>query len=147
MTEQPSTPDKIIVTGHFSGYTSAELFEYWTKPELVIQWWAQQAEIDPRVGGSYHFTWPQPELDWHLRGVYTRFEPSESLGFTWNWDHEPHTVERQVLVAFCDTEDGGSDMTVEHWPFGEDEAADRQGIVEGWIHFGMRLAGLRESSG
>jgi hypothetical protein len=44
-----------------------------------------------------------------------------------------------------DLNENGARMAVHQGPFGEEasEQEDRQGIVEGWIHFGMRLAGLR----
>ncbi len=140
-----SSPERIVIEGHLSGFDPAELFTYWTDPELVVQWWPKVASIDPRLGGAYSFSWP--EMDWHLRGTYTVFDAAGRLGFTWKWDHGKQQIEPlQVLVRMDGHPDGGSRMTVEHWPFSPEDADDRQGIVEGWLHFGMRLAGLKESS-
>lgn len=73
--------------------------------------------------------------------------PPNRLGFTWNWDHDPvGTPERRVSVTFTASEEGGTGMYLVQEPFGESEAEQgaRKGIYEGWLHFGMRLAGLRE---
>lgn len=141
-----STPEKLIVEGRFSGFTPSELFDYWVKPELMAEWWAPIAAIEPVVGGQYLLSWP--DMGWHMRGVFTEVMPGESLGFTWKWDHGKQDLDPlNVHVTFKQDENGGTDLTIEHGPFGPEDHDDRQGILEGWIHFGMRLAGLRESTG
>jgi uncharacterized protein YndB with AHSA1/START domain len=134
----------IRVTGEFGGFTPAELFDYWVKPELLVQWWPREATVEGRVGGQYVFSWPQQ--DWHLRGEYTAFDPGKHLGFTWSWDHDRNKFNpTQVDLNFEATE-GGTRLTVEHgpWDASEEAQGERQGIIEGWIHFGMRLAGLKQ---
>lgn len=136
--------DRIRVVGEFTAFTPQELFDHFVKPELAVQWWPREATIDPRVGGSYKFSWPQQ--DWRLQGEYTVFEPGKRLGFTWSWDHDRSKYEPlQVDLAFEPIEDGGTQLTIDHYPWVDTEAeqTDRQGVIEGWIHFGMRLAGLR----
>ena len=141
-----STPEKLVVEGRFSGFTPEELFQYWVQPELITQWWPEEAVIDAREGGSFALSWP--DMNWHLRGTYTVFEPGKRLGFTWKWDHDkPGWGPLQVMLTFAADAEGGTDMKVEHGPFGPDDAEERQGILEGWIHFGMHLAGLRVSTG
>jgi uncharacterized protein YndB with AHSA1/START domain len=133
----------LVVTGDFGGFTPRELFDHWVRPELLVLWWPREAVVDPRVGGEYKFNWP--EQNWVLTGTYTAFEPGEHLGFTWAWNHDVDKVGvTQVDVAFEEIE-GGSRMTITHGPWNESKDAqdDRQGVREGWIHFGMRLAGLR----
>jgi uncharacterized protein YndB with AHSA1/START domain len=137
--------DQIRVVGDFAAFSPSELFDFFVKPDLVVQWWPREAIVDPRLGGTYEFSWPQQE--WHLHGEYTSFEPGKELGFTWSWDHDRTKYEpQQVDITFSPMEDGGSQMTIVHGPWmdTESEQTDRQGVVEGWIHFGMRLAGLRE---
>ena len=58
MQQMPSADDRIIVQGHFSGFTPQELFDYWVTPSQVTQWWPEEAKINPGVGGDYCFTWP-----------------------------------------------------------------------------------------
>jgi uncharacterized protein YecA (UPF0149 family) len=62
------------------------------------------------------------------------------------WDHDRNKFEPlQVDLTFEEIE-GGTRLTVDHAPWDDSQEAqdERQGIVEGWIHFGMRLAGLRQ---
>ena len=83
-----STSDaELTLTGEFLDFTAPGLFAYWTRPDLLRQWWPPQAEVEPRVGGAYHYWWP--ERGDHLRGAFTAFEPGQKLAFTWRWDHEP----------------------------------------------------------
>ncbi|HVT14336.1 MAG TPA: SRPBCC domain-containing protein [Fimbriimonadaceae bacterium] len=130
------------LTGDFGGFTPTELFDHWVKPELLVKWWPREAEVDPRVGGAYKFSWP--DQNWRLEGVYTAFEPGASLGFTWAWNFDaPEAEPLQVRLAFAPSEHGTT-LTLEHRSWDQTDAAqqERQGILEGWIHFGMRLAGL-----
>jgi len=145
MREIPSDSNVAIVSGDFIGFDAEALFTYWTVPACVQEWWPEQATIDLSVGGNYSFEWPN--LGWKLSGTYTSIVPGERLGFTWNWNHEPNTRPRQVDIHF-QTVESGTRMAIFHKEFGQDavEVADRQGIIEGWIHFGMKLAGLRDGS-
>lgn len=121
------------------------LFEHLTAPNLLTAWWPETAVTDLRVGGKYAMEWPG--MGWRLFGAYTSIVPGKHLGFTWNWSHEPDKRERQVDI-FLQGVSNGTRMAIYHGQFGDDEmeAADRQGIIEGWIHFGMKLAGLRAGS-
>jgi uncharacterized protein YndB with AHSA1/START domain len=133
----------LVVTGEFGGFTPQELFDHWVRPELLVLWWPREAVVDPRVGGEYQFTWPQQE--WVLTGSYTSFDPGRHLRFTWAWNHDVDRIGvSQVNVEF-EPVDAGTRMTVTHGPWQQTRESqdERQGVLEGWIHFGMRLAGLR----
>lgn len=141
------SPDssKLVVQGDFESFLPQELFDYWTTASLVTQWWPEEAEILPGPGGHYTFTWPT--MGWTLQGDYTEFAPPSTLGFSWKWNHEP--VERpplHVSVAFEEAENGGTLLTITHEPYADtpEEQRDRRGHLEGWLHFCMKLAGLRE---
>jgi uncharacterized protein YndB with AHSA1/START domain len=133
----------VVVAGQFESFTPEELFAHFTDPELVVKWWPREAQIDPKVGGRYKFSWP--EKNWVLEGTYTAFDPGRNLGFTWAWNFDVDTKPLQVDIRFEPAEKGAK-MTVTHGPWEDAEASqiERQGIREGWIHFGMRLAGLRD---
>jgi uncharacterized protein YndB with AHSA1/START domain len=135
-----SGPEAAVVAVDAPGLSPDEAYRAFTEPASLVRWWPPEAETDPRVGGTYHLSWPA--MGWHLRGRYTRMEPGRALGFTWNWDHEPDLSERQVDVSFEPLPDGGTRITVVHGRYGEGdaEAADRQGHVDGWQHFLARLA-------
>jgi uncharacterized protein YndB with AHSA1/START domain len=143
MKQIPSALDLLVVYGDFHGFTPNELFDYWTKPELVTQWWPKVAEINPREGGTYRFSWPEQE--WFLQGVYEVFAPGERLRFGWTWNHEPGIYEPLWVDIFFAEIENGTRMSIFHGPYTDTESDQgaRQGNLEGWIHFGSRLAGLR----
>ncbi len=138
-------PETIQVEGDFFGFTPQELFDHWVKPELLVEWWPREATVDPHLGGHYTFSWP--EQGWELHGTYFDFEPGKALGFTWLWNFDKDRTEPlRVELRFSPIE-GGTHLSVTHGPWGPspESQTERQGVIEGWIHFGMRLAGLRES--
>ncbi|HWD39270.1 MAG TPA: SRPBCC family protein [Fimbriimonas sp.] len=143
MHQVPSDPTQAVIVGDFDAFSPDQLFDYFTRPELLTQWWPKEATVDLRVGGSFAMSWP--EQNWHLRGQYLAVEPGRRLSFTWNWDHEPvnhglQTVDLWILRMH----DTGSRLGIFHGPFQANEADQeaRQGVIEGWIHFGMHLGGL-----
>lgn len=137
-----STPERLVVEGRLGGFSVEEAWEHWTQPEKIVLWWPDVAHMDLRPGGGYALSWPR--MEWHLRGEYTVVDPPRRLGFTWRWDHDPAGSRAlDVSVAFDPHPDGGTCLRIEHGPFGTEEAEARQGILEGWIHFGMRLDGLK----
>lgn len=145
--EQISTAlDCLVMSANFPQLAPDVLFDYWTKPDLICQWWPQQAEIEPREGGAYHFSWPK--MGWSLRGQYVNFDIGRSLNFTWRWDHQT-TPLRHVEITFDSLPNGGTQITLTHG-FYTDSAEDqeeRAGHIEGWIHFLGRLQQLEPPEG
>lgn len=135
--EIPSGTDTLVLSGDFPAPPET-VFRFWTEPALLTQWWASDAEIEPREGGAYLFSWPQ--MDWRLRGRYLAFDPNRRIAFTWAWDHEPDTPERRVEVHF-DPAGDGTRVTITHGPYGASsgEQEDRQSHLEGWQYFAGRL--------
>ena len=136
---------ELTLTCDLLDFTALGLFAYWTRPDLLRQWWPPQAEVEPRAGGAYHYWWP--ERDDHLRGVYTTFEPGRRLIFTWRWDHEaPEAPTRTVTVTFApDTRnDGQVTLTLRHESYSETQAEQdaRKGHLAGWSYFLGRLQSL-----
>ncbi len=125
----------------FPHLSPEKLFFYFTKPELLILWWPPQAEVEPRLEGAYHLSWP--DRDWHLRGVFTEFEPARRLGFTWRWDHAPELPTRQVDLVM-EAAGTGSRLTITHGFYDESQRDldDRQSHLDGWIYFFGRLLAL-----
>lgn len=140
VTQLPSPNDRVVVRVTIPGVAPEAVFPYWTDPELLRLWWPQQAETDPRPGGSYHLSWPS--MDWHLRGTYTAFEPPTMLYFTWVWDHSDIPM-REVAVVFDPATETGTTITVTHGEYTDSpqDQDERQGHLEGWRSF---LGKLRE---
>ena len=146
--QMPSDNDILLIVAGFDKLTPCEVFDYWTKSELLCAWWPQEAEIDARVGGVYHLSWPR--MNWHLRGQYTRFEPGKQLAFTWKWDHdEEGTTVREVMLDFEPLSEGGTRLVLTHGPYAdstEDQAVRIEHHLAGWQHFIPRLQSLAETS-
>ncbi|PWT78018.1 MAG: hypothetical protein C5B60_01845 [Chloroflexi bacterium] len=122
-------------------------FRYWTQPALLQQWWPEQAEIQPRTGGSYHLSWPQ--MGWHLRGQYLIFEPPTRLAFSWRWDHDPaEEATREVRLTFEPLASLGTRLLLTHGSY-QDTPPDQQIRLEhhlaGWNHFLSRLEDVLHS--
>jgi uncharacterized protein YndB with AHSA1/START domain len=117
------------------------VFDYWTQPVLLREWWPQEAEIEPQYGGHYHLSWPA--MDWHLRGRYTHFEPGKRLAFTWRWDHDEEGSQETVVdVTFEHTLDRGTRLLLTHGPYAEtleDQNLRLEHHLAGWLHFLPRL--------
>lgn len=137
VTQVSSDFDTAVVTASFPTCPPDSLFAYWITPQLLTQWWPPEAEIEPCLHGSYHYCWPQ--MQWHLRGHFTDFEPGRKLAFTWRWDHYPHTT--HVVVDFVPLAENGTQLTVTHGTYGEssEDQEARQGHIEGWLHFVGKL--------
>jgi uncharacterized protein YndB with AHSA1/START domain len=129
---------ELTLTSDFLDFTALGLFAYWTRPDLLRQWWPPQAEVEPRAGGAYHYWWP--ERNDHLRGIFTAFEPGRKLAFTWRWDHEPPEVPtRTVTIIFSpdSRDDERVTLNLRHEPYGDtpEEQDARKSHLEGWMYF------------
>jgi uncharacterized protein YndB with AHSA1/START domain len=119
------------------------VFEAWTRPELMSQWFAPgemtvtSASADLRVGGSYKIDINDPSAvgdDGKLgrkggtEGIYRKIVPNELLSFTWqgNCGRNEETV---VTVAFKDVEEG-TEVTITHEHFQTAESMNRH--QKGW---------------
>jgi len=140
--EVPGTPDRLVVEGSFPGFSPAELFDHFTKEDLLVRWWAVAATVSLAPGGAYVLEWP--EQDWTLRGVVKEFEPVKRLVFTWAWDHMKESPTRTVTVEFEAVEEG-TRLRVTHGTYGEgeDEAKERAGHLAGWMAVLSRLRDLK----
>jgi uncharacterized protein YndB with AHSA1/START domain len=136
---------ELALSGEFLDFTALMLFAYWTRPDLLKQWWPPQAEVEPRAGGAYHYCWP--ERGDSLRGAFTTFEPGRTLAFTWRWDHEAADAPtRTVTVTFAPAprDDNRVTLTLRHKPYGDTPAEQeaRKGHLEGWNYFLGKLQSL-----
>ena len=148
ITQIPSGSDRLGVTADITKLTPADVFDYWTKPELLCTWWPQEAEIDARVGGEYHLSWPR--MNWHLRGRYTHFETGKQIAFTWKWDHdEEGTTVREVTIDLESLPYHGTRLMLTHGPYtnsAEDQAVRIEHHLAGWQHFIPRLQQVAETA-
>ena len=86
--------------------TPERLFEAWTRPEQLMQWWGPEgvtcsaAEVDLKVGGNYRIAnrFPDGKLLW-ITGSFEAVEPPHRLVYTWSIGVESGVTER-VTVSF-----------------------------------------------
>lgn len=137
-----SNADQLIVAAEYPDLSPLQLFDGFTVPELLAQWWAPEAAIEPYAGGHYHLAWSQ--MNWHLRGSYTEFVPGERLAFTWHWDHEPEKPARLVEIDFAPS-DAGSALRLKHGMYAPDDLEERQSHLDGWLFFLEQLGNLESA--
>jgi uncharacterized protein YndB with AHSA1/START domain len=114
------------------------VFDAWTKPELMKQWYAPGAMVTPnaqsdlKVGGAYMVEM-KGEMEGEFvnptaTGKYTQIVPNELLSFTWGWVGDP-SAKTLVTVEFKDV-DGGTEVTLTHEQFEDKESRDNH--LKGW---------------
>lgn len=107
---------EILITRTFDA-PAARVFDAWTTPEQVRQWWGSEdaplveCEIDLRVGGSWRYVvryLDGKELGWH--GTYREIERPSSLVSTEVW--EPFPDAESVNTLTLSEQDGTTTLTV-----------------------------------
>lgn len=118
---------EVVVTRTFDG-PARIVFEAWTKPELLMQWWAPKSfginfiscEADVRPGGTYRFVFSHPASDQPMAffGRYLEVDPPKRLVWT-NEESEDGSV---TTVTF--EEKDGKTHLVLHDLYPSKEALD-----------------------
>ena len=82
-----------------------KVWRAWTDPQALTRWFGPGepdsvtlAEVDLRVGGSYHIVFHTPDGENHdVSGVYQEVELHRRLVFSWAWKSTPERVSRVSL--------------------------------------------------
>ncbi len=119
---------ELVVTRIFNG-PARIVFEAWTKPELLKQWWAPKSfgvffiscEADVRAGGTYRFVFGHPasEQPMEFFGRYIEVTPHSRLVWTNDEGSEGGAV---TTVTF--EERGAETLVVMHDLYPSKEALD-----------------------
>jgi uncharacterized protein YndB with AHSA1/START domain len=82
---------ELVVTRTFNA-PARVVFEAWTKPELLMRWWAPKSfginfiscEADVRTGGTYRFVFGHPQSDQPMAfyGRYLEVKPHTLIAWT-----------------------------------------------------------------
>ena len=126
-TTERKSDRELVVTRTFNG-PARIVFEAWTKPELLKQWWAPKSfgltmiscEADVRVGGTYrlvfrHDAFPEPMA---FFGRYLEVTPHSRLV----WTNEEGEGQQVTTVTF--EEIGGKTLLVMHDLYPSKDALD-----------------------
>lgn len=145
--------DRDLVLTRLIDAPRGRLFEAWTRPELLKQWFAPLpyttpfAELDVRPGGANLITMRGPDgVDMPNRGIYLEVVPNERLVFTdayveaWVPSAKPFMT---VILTF-EEEAGKTRYTarVRHWTVEDKEAHETMGFHEGWGRCADQLEAL-----
>lgn len=123
---------ELVITRTFNG-PARLVFDAWTKPELLMQWWAPKSfgvsfiscEADVRPGGKYRFVFSHPSAPEPVAffGKYLEVIPNERLV----WTNEEGADGGQVTTVTFEAI-GGQTRVVMHDRFPTKEALEAEGI-------------------
>lgn len=107
---------EVVVTRIFDG-PARLVFEAWTTPELLMQWWTPKSfgitfiscEADVRPGGTYRFVMGHPDFDQPMAfvGRYLEVDPPRRLV----WTNE-ESDEGSVTTLTLEERDGQTHLTL-----------------------------------
>lgn len=134
------------------------VYEAWTNPELLKQWFAPRpyttpvVEIDVRTGGASLVVMQGPDgTEIPCPGVYLEVVPNERIVSTdafikpWEPSEKPFMT---LILTFEDAGDRKTNYTARilHWSVADREAHEKMGFHEGWTQCAEQLAALVEKS-
>jgi uncharacterized protein YndB with AHSA1/START domain len=119
----------------------AEVFEYFTDPEAMVEWMGQMASLDARPGGEFSV-----DVDGsQIRGHYVEVEPPHRLVFTWGFASSallpPGASTVEVRLT---SQQGATLVEIVHSGLPASMAAEH---APGWRWFADRLARRASRSG
>ena len=127
-TAERKSERELLVTRTFNA-PARIVFEAWTKPELLLRWWAPKSfgvsflscEADVRAGGKYRFVFAHPAAEQPMAffGRYLEVTPHSRLVWTNEEGGEGGAV---TTVTF--EERGGETLVVMHDLYPSKEALD-----------------------
>lgn len=122
------TSDRELVVTRIVDGPARIVFEAWTKPELMMRWWAPKSfgitfiscEMDVRTGGSYRFVFGHPASEQPMAffGRYLEVTPPTRLV----WTNEEADDGAVTTVTFEETD--GKTRVVVHDLYPSKEALD-----------------------
>jgi uncharacterized protein YndB with AHSA1/START domain len=140
---------RTIVTTRVFDAPRELVFEAWTNPKHLVQWWGPNGfpttirAIDVRPGGVWRFVMHGPDgVDYENRIVYEEIMKPERLVYSHGGGGDVEPVQFQVTVTFED-HDGKTKLTMKAlFPSAaeRDRVAEKYGAVEGAKQTLERLA-------
>ena len=140
---QTNLADRELVFKRIFDAPADQVYQAWTQPELLKQWFAPlpwttpHAELDVRPGGSNLIVMRSPEgVDHPSPGAYLEVIENERLvitdAYTQAW--EPSTEPFMTLVVTFEDLDGKTRYIarVLHWSVVDRERHEEMGFYQGW---------------
>jgi uncharacterized protein YndB with AHSA1/START domain len=133
-----ASPDTTLFVKRTFAAPRVKVFEAWTKPEVLRQWFAAGddydgsfAEVDLRLGGSYRIAMKHRAkgIEHVAYGTYREIVPNERLVFSWSWEEDPTKEETLITIELRDAGEG-TEMSFRHDLFSTTKLRDEHG--HGW---------------
>ncbi|HZT34738.1 MAG TPA: SRPBCC domain-containing protein [Nitrososphaera sp.] len=121
-------PIKAIEFERLYDASQETVWEAWTNPEMVKQWWGPdnvvipECEIDLRVGGKIYIVMeageamgPYKGTQWPMLGQFTAVEPYSKLAYAvqaWTEGHKEETTIDQTTELTLTEEQGKTKLTI-----------------------------------
>lgn len=147
----PAQPKEVVITRVFDAPRDL-VFQAWTDPKHVAQWWGPRwftnpvCEWDARPGGEIYIEMTAPDgMAAPMRGVFDEVDPPERLVFTGtalpDENGQPQLVTRNT-ITFDEQADGKTLLTMraEVIKAGPMAAGALAGMEEGWSQSLDKLA-------
>ena len=114
----------------------ATIFPFLTDPAQHVRWMGTEADLDPRVGGTYRVLAQgrHPGV-----GEFAEIVPDRKVVFTFGWDEPGHPIpagSTEVEITLI-PDDGKTVVRLVHRGLPDDAVGDHTG---GWDHYLGRLA-------
>jgi len=116
---------------------AVSIFGYLSNPRKLELWFPDQAIIEPRLGGQYHFRWTGSE-DMYT-GVVTEFTSGNTLGLTWQPPSEPAATNVRFKLF---PQGGETTVELSHSDFVSSEALEK--AVANWTFYLQNLKSVIE---
>lgn len=154
-TRSEPTPedDRELVLTRLIDAPREKLFQCWTVPALLKQWFAPApfttpvAELDLRPGGSSRIVMRDPGgTEYPNQGVYLEVVENEKLVFTDAYTEAWKPSQKPFMTGTITFEDEGGKTRytarVRHWTVADREAHEEMGFHQGWGQCTDQLAAL-----
>jgi len=133
-----NTENLVLVVQRKIKASPERLFDAWTKPELMKQWFhagvkmtTPAAEADPKLGGPWKVVMRSQDGKEYLNnGKYLVIDRPNKLVFTWHPMGQAD-YETKVTLLFKKVSEGVTEMTLTHEGLRDQDAVNRHN--SGWM--------------
>jgi uncharacterized protein YndB with AHSA1/START domain len=124
--------DPVTATVHIDA-PPERVWEYFTKPDALLQWMGEYALLEPEAGGQFTVNIQGAPV----RGRFLRLDPPRRLLISWGYAGSDRLPPGASTVEIRLTPDGtGTRVDLEHRHL---PSAEEPGHAIGWVHYLARL--------
>jgi uncharacterized protein YndB with AHSA1/START domain len=144
MAADSKSSDRELVLTRVVDAPREKLFQGWTDPKLMVQWFAPAPlttivhEVDPRPGGVFRVTMRDPNgTEYPANGVYLEVVKNERIVTTDAYERAWQPSAKPFMTSIITFEDAGPGKTkytarALHWTKEDRETHEKMGFHEGW---------------